>query len=212
MTLADQFLAAIAPALRSSDQNPGSGTDPSGAVTVDVAAGGALTRVAIVDTWARHGGGEALAGAVLMANATATAAAMGLSVDSDAVRSYRPGSGAEMLSDMVERAQRAEPDTRAASEALARLVRSQPMPAPMTPAEAVDAFARLEARQQTGTLTREGLREVADPQRYVVLTLDPAGSLIDISISDHWADGKSGKAIAGRINDLVLSFDRTALS
>jgi hypothetical protein len=42
------------------------------------------------------GGADALVAAVLMANAAATAAGLGLA-DVDAVRSYRPGSGAEML-------------------------------------------------------------------------------------------------------------------
>jgi hypothetical protein len=86
------------------------------------------------------------------------------------------------------------------------------MPAPLTPAEAEAAFARLDARQGSGSLAGRAPREVADPQRYVVISLDPEGCLIDISISPRWADGKSGKAIAGHVNDLVLNSDESGLS
>jgi hypothetical protein len=212
MTFDAEFLAAIAPALRTIDQAPSTGTDPSGIVTVEVGRGGTFSRVDIRDSWTRLGGADSLVAAVLMANATATATGMGLAVDVDAVRSYRPGSGAEMLRGMIDRARQSEPDPTAASEVLARMMQSQTMPAPLTPSEAEAAFARLDALQGSGTLAGRALREVADPQRYVVISLDSAGCLIDVSISPRWADGKSGKAIAGRVNDLVLNSDRSGLS
>jgi hypothetical protein len=178
-------------------------------VTVEVGRGGAFSRVDIRDSWPRLGGADALVAAVLMANATALATGMGLAVDVEAARTYRPGSGAEILRGMIDRARQAEPDTAAASAVLARMMQSQTMPAPLTPTEAEAALARLDARQRAGSPGDHALREVADPQRYVVISLDPAGCLIDISISPHWADGKSGKAIAGHVNDLVLNSDRS---